>query len=183
MVQQKALNCGIQTLNRLIDRHLVPLLGKLNGGNETWLYVLRTLAKIKRCSSCKEVYSHSLFGKDSHTSDGLAYECSSCKKTINEVWYSNNKEYHRKYLEDHRAAYNARNAKRRAAKVQATPSWSDLKRIESVYAQCREGYHVDHIYPLISDWVCGLHVPENLQIIPMKDNLSKSNRYIEELHG
>jgi hypothetical protein len=32
-----ALNCGYQTLNRVISKHLIPSLGSLNGGNETWL--------------------------------------------------------------------------------------------------------------------------------------------------
>ena len=74
-------------------------------------------------------------------------------------------------------------AKRRAAKRMATPKWltvEHLKEIENMYldAATKPGgpWHVDHIYPLISNVVCGLHVPWNLRVISAKDNWSKNNR-------
>jgi hypothetical protein len=38
-------------------------------------------------------------------------------------------------------------------------------------------YHVDHIVPLTSDLVCGLHCEANLQIAVGKDNIAKNNRW------
>jgi len=39
---------------------------------------------------------------------------------------------------------------------------------------------VDHIIPLQSKIVCGLHVQNNLRCIPMRENRSKSNKLEEQ---
>lgn len=73
---------------------------------------------------------------------------------------------------------NARAAKRRAALKQALPEWADLGRIAIIYAEARDkGMHVDHIVPLQSDLICGLHVHYNLQLLSPSENLSKGNHH------
>lgn len=71
-------------------------------------------------------------------------------------------------------------ARRRAAKYNATPWWltaEDLHSIELWYRLAVSlGEQVDHIVPLKSPIVCGLHVPWNLRVIPAGENLSKGNR-------
>jgi hypothetical protein len=80
---------------------------------------------------------------------------------------------------------NAQNAARRAAKLQATPPWTDFEAIKAIYRLCAdvtritgEKQHVDHIYPLVSDEVCGLHVAANLQILTASDNIKKGNKLL-----
>ena len=76
----------------------------------------------------------------------------------------------------------AQEAKRRAAKLRAVAAWADHDQIARVYDSARElremgiDVHVDHIVPLQSKVVCGLHTHDNLQIILARDNISKSNR-------
>ncbi len=80
------------------------------------------------------------------------------------------------YRKENKGLFNAKNAKRRALLINATPKWVDFKEIETIYTNCPEGYHVDHIVPLNNEMVCGLHVPWNLQYLPAQENLKKSNR-------
>lgn len=85
---------------------------------------------------------------------------------INKEWKTNNK-----------ASVNAYNARRRANKASATPSWADLNKIKEVYKNCPIGYHVDHIIPLQGFLVSGLHTENNLQYLPIKENLTKYNKF------
>jgi len=66
----------------------------------------------------------------------------------------------------------------------AWPDWCwshpDFKKIYDEAKARRangENVHVDHIVPISSNIVCGLHVPWNLQIISEQENLQKSNHY------
>ena len=66
----------------------------------------------------------------------------------------------------------------------AKPAWANDFFIREAYhlAKLRTlatGYpwHVDHIVPLKSDLVCGLHVEHNLQVIPASENVRKQNFY------
>lgn len=83
--------------------------------------------------------------------------------------------------------YYAANAKRRAAKYQAIPSWygelDELVMQEAAdLAKRRKAatgfkWHTDHIVPLCSKLVCGLHVYNNIQVIPAVLNHRKGNRF------
>lgn len=79
--------------------------------------------------------------------------------------------------------------RRNASKANATPSWlssSHKKEIANFYAMAATltastgvRHEVDHIVPLRSEVVCGLHVPWNLRAIPAHENRSKSNSFME----
>ena len=61
---------------------------------------------------------------------------------------------------------------------QAKVAWADQVKIAAIYEYARSlGYHVDHIIPLNSEVVCGLHVEHNLTVLPPQDNIKKSNRF------
>jgi 5-methylcytosine-specific restriction endonuclease McrA len=72
----------------------------------------------------------------------------------------------------------ANTAYRRAKKLSATPSWCNKAEVTSIYRRAKElGMHVDHIVPLRSKYVCGLHVPANLQLLTPQENFKKNNKY------
>jgi hypothetical protein len=67
---------------------------------------------------------------------------------------------------------------RRTGKKQATPIWVDLNAISDVYIEAEYmQMQVDHIIPLKSKLVCGLHTLDNLQLLYSKINNIKGNRY------
>ncbi len=100
---------------------------------------------------------------------GLAYR--QCNKEAERVRRS-------VYKKANKGKINASTARRYAAKLRAIPSWADKEMIETVYTKAKQfGLQVDHIVPLRSPLVCGLHVWDNLQLLAKRENVSKNNRY------
>ena len=123
-------------------------------------------------------------------------------KEIRELWKINNKERHdflrQRWAEENRERSNEikinwikRNpskvcyfsSNRRAMKKNAEVNWANQFFMEEVYSFARLRtklfdfkWEVDHIVPLQSDLVCGLHCEQNLQVIPRKENRIKSNK-------
>ena len=102
-------------------------------------------------------------------------------------WRARNKEkvasYARKYQTANRAKGAAIAARYLAQKLSATPRWANHFFIEEIYDLARRRtdclgvkHHVDHIVPLQSKIVCGLHCEANLRVIPATTNIRKGNR-------
>jgi hypothetical protein len=74
-----------------------------------------------------------------------------------------------------------RSALRALRVLNATPAWlsqRDMVKISRIYKDARaRGLEVDHIVPLSSTLVCGLHVPWNLTVISRQRNIHKSNTF------
>lgn len=98
-------------------------------------------------------------------------------------------QYKRKYKEANPELYKALVSVRKKRHRNATPSWITTGQklaMRQLYLQAieltkltGERYVVDHIVPLLSDEVCGLHVPWNLRVITQEENLKKSNKLLD----
>ena len=199
-------SCGFNSANtfsRYFREHFLSIM--VTKDNQPFKYFLPSTINLRKCFDCRIYKALSDFN-DSSTN--INYQCKVCKRDYDYLYRLQNKkqikqklintrEYrlitYSKYYEDNKNAISskqkryyllnksdfiARNAKRRAAKLQATPNWADGEIIKQIYATCPEGYHVDHIVPLQNDLVCGLHCEFNLQHLTVAENLTKSNKFI-----
>lgn len=100
------------------------------------------------------------------------------------------KNKYRKIWRDANPAYRAADARcRRTKHKHATPKWltreqrTEMRGIYQAAMALTKAtgvpHVVDHIVPLRSNVVCGLHVPWNLRVISRADNLKKSNKLEE----
>ena len=97
-------------------------------------------------------------------------------------WRDSNKDKTREYRKENKHLYAHHAALRRKKVRQATPPWADLEQIKEIYRLAAvktstEGvkYEVDHIIPISSSMISGLHWEGNLQIITKEENNKKSN--------
>lgn len=128
--------------------------------------------RLKKNRTCKECLYR--MRKDYEHSDSYTQWKKDNKAKVASEWQKRNKAY-----------VNSITRKRQAAQLKRTPLWlteKDHKVIEAKYAMSLwlsevvgQQYHVDHIIPLQGKMVSGLHVPDNLRIIPAKENLKKNN--------
>jgi hypothetical protein len=65
-----------------------------------------------------------------------------------------------------------------------TPAWANKEAIKDIYNEAKKltletgiRYQVDHIIPVRHPLVCGLHVENNLRVLPADDNNQKSNSF------
>ncbi len=99
------------------------------------------------------------------------------RKQIMKEWYDANPHINSFY-----------SSRYRATERNQTPPWADAKKIKNIFKKCYDlneisdiQHHVDHIVPLRGKTVCGLHIHQNLRIIPGVENVKKRNRLDESL--
>ena len=87
-----------------------------------------------------------------------------------------------------RTGMRVRQHERRAMERKAKPSWYDSGEVRQFFEVARVlsrsgvKFSVDHVVPLKGRSVCGLHVQDNLRVIPLWQNIAKNNR-LEDAHG
>ena len=120
-------------------------------------------------------YRHSVKGKETEKKYSSSAEGKMARATAIKKYESNTG----------KAKKVARTIARRLGKMQRTPLWLtdfDKLKIQCFYSvaamltrENKEPWHVDHIVPLQGKTVSGLHVANNLQVLPAKLNLAKAN--------
>ena len=105
--------------------------------------------------------------------------CVECAKETMVKWRKDNRENYN----DYHSEYGPRWRKRRILE-KATPVWANLGVIQNVREECermstsmRIKFVMDHAVPLRSRVVCGLHVPETLEIVSESFNDLKGNKF------
>jgi 5-methylcytosine-specific restriction endonuclease McrA len=98
-------------------------------------------------------------------------------------------QYKLKHKANNPEYYKALTSVRKRRHRMATPPWITPEQklaMRRLYLEAQkltkltgERYVVDHVVPLISEDVCGLHVPWNLRVITQDENLRKSNRLVD----
>jgi hypothetical protein len=105
-------------------------------------------------------------------------------KAYRKLWMEENKERYdlsrRLWVRNNKKKVLAETRKYQAAKINRTPKWLSKNQklfIREFYEKCPEGHEVDHIIPFQGRKISGLHVPWNLQYLPIVINRRKSNKY------
>lgn len=157
---------------------------------------------IRTCTKCNESKSFDFYYKSKTGRDGISAECKTCfckrqrafearpdvlllkagkkkdKRHSDPLYNERHKQHGLRWQRENRSISKAKTARYRAAKMRAIPAWYDEEKVLTVYEKAQNfGMSVDHVVPLQSDIVCGLHVWENLQLLDQSINSSKCNRY------
>ena len=110
-------------------------------------------------------------------------------KARTKAWYEKNKEHiaeiMKKWRRENPEKAAANDDRRLEYLKDRTPEWADMDKIKEIYLKRNQlnneaghiKYHVDHEIPLNGEFISGLHVENNLQILTATDNLRKGNRY------
>jgi hypothetical protein len=138
------------------------------------------MSRRKACRTCKVEKSvmHDFY----RPGDGNCRQCMLEKKKAARQKARKKADQRKTWRKANSDRVNAHDAARRATRKNAIPAWADQMAIIRLYKEAKRitlttgvKHHVDHIVPLQSDIVCGLHVVANLQIITASENLSKYN--------
>lgn len=111
------------------------------------------------------------------------------KRDLQRIWARKNsstvrerrkRSYQENYAKN-RVSYIFRTVVRKLLCRQQKPIWADNKKIREYYAEtAAKGLTVDHIIPLKSPLVCGLHSVENFQMLTREENSAKGIKFRQD---
>lgn len=160
-------NSGIPLFRDFRDSNEYPSLETIKYHFGSWTNALIELdfkkehilnGTYKICKKCNTLLDTSYFSKNIARKDNLQDYCKNCVSL---------------YMK----RYSYRGRDREKLIEQRTPKWANRVAIKEIYKNCPNDCHVDHIIPLNSELVCGLHVETNLQYLSVKNNIKKSNKF------
>jgi hypothetical protein len=159
----------------------------------------------KICNRCRVEKSLDFFSKNKRQHDGLQVNCKQCNSEVMKAYRETPEgravklEIQRRYRASEKGrqtSLESSKAYRRADLGRASayartghamrrnrvPPWASFEEVVAIYRQAKElteqtgiKHHVDHIVPLRSPLVSGLHWAGNLQILQADENMAKSN--------
>lgn len=145
-------------------------------------------AKCRKCKS-SEARAWNIKNKDRSNATCLKYK--KRNPHIGNAWRNKNREHLNAYMRDWRKSnpdYFFYRGGYRAGK--SRPAWAKKHAIDAIYELAKKRtektgviFEVDHIIPIRHPNVCGLHVENNLRVIPRFDNRSKGNRNWQNVQG
>ena len=121
-----------------------------------------------------------------------------CKDRASKYYYANREKVlaqRKEYNANHRPERAMLNAKRRAKMNKAMPKFANKQYMNDLYAHAKEAsdlfksfgvdvqFQVDHIIPLNGDNVSGFHSEQNMQILSLRENTSKSKKFNSDLYA
>jgi hypothetical protein len=144
--------------------------------------------KRKDCKDCKRARDKRYYHSTPNMKEKTILRLRAWRETWTEEKREQERERSREYARKNPDVLLRNTRKRTAQKLLATPAWAKeefeeflMQEIYHYSALLKKttgiAYEVDHIVPLRSDYVCGLHCPANLQIIEKQANRSKNNHY------
>jgi hypothetical protein len=147
--------------------------------------------RYQNCDACRSTYLESCRNRVRKTHDpdyAKKYYLANKEKIKAQVkvWQENNLdrvlENGKRWRKENPAKNRFQETNKRLLELRSQPPWADHKKMLKFYEQAQAltkqtgiVYSVDHIVPIRSQLVCGLHVEHNLQVIPRDDNGRKSN--------